>query len=589
MMTRMIRIVMASLMMLLVGVPSTPAAPPPPAAPMGADVQSLSIAQAGELIDSGETREMGIQGACDRIVDAMCVAACGGMGIPWPLPPCPAPDAVLGSTFGPCGMGLLYGYTSTGDPDHIMGVLEFGDFGLCYSYPTGEPRLATGTPFFMGFISDVMPMATQYRTHVETAFFQALDMGTYSPSLYTTTEYLTYIENGRSGNYINLRSYELVDLLKASYQMGTPAQFDEMACWMMQTAIDMLDDSASVNLYSTDIHGAACGVFSLSFANLDYDPQGGPWASQTSMWGVMEDLLQYQHPNGGFVWWTGLTPPFQEDDQSLQTTCYALMAMKALDPWYFSSQIAAAEAWIWSMQLQNGGFATYPGGTYENIQVDGEALWALLFRPDPWNDGDVDGNKMHTPQDSQWAFMIYLGSMAPTFHQYNSADCNANGTVTPADAQCIWKAYLGLGCACADPIILPPTCNETAAMVRPVQAEATGHLAAETMRYGASVTVTIRADQVGVDVDSLGFIIHVPPDWTMTGKEFGPVIRSWNRFGAEQNGRLITVGAWSLGNSLSSDDHVVTLTFTANSDPSVDAIQIANLMDDISGFSVSVR
>lgn len=528
------------------------------------------------------SRELGIAGACDRIVDTMCIAECGGMGIPWPVPPCPDPSSVNGNTFSPCGMALLYGYTSTGDPAHLNGAMEFGEFGLCYAYSNGEYKLATGTPFFMWFITDNIPIATQYAEHVETYYFQPLENGTYGPDDYSTESYLQEIALQRSGDFINLRTFEMTDLLKASYLMGTPDQFNQMACWDMQDAIDMLDETKYY-----DISGAACGVFSLTFAGLDYDPQAGPWVSQSSMFEVMVELLQYQHPDGGFVWSSQLTPPYADIDQNMQDTVYATMAMKALDPWYFADEIAAAEAWILSMQLPNGGFQPYLGAS-EYIQVDGEALWGLMFQPEPWNDGDVDNNHMHTPQDAQQAFMIYLGSLIPGYHQFNSADCSADGTVTPGDAQCIFESALGMACTCEDPIIQPPQCTKHTVKAEPVQVLQSGRMIADIQRNENTATVAIRADAITADVDCLGFTVRIPESWTLTQKTFSGGLETWHRCGAEQHGTSVKVGAWTLGETLT-DGSRITLTFDTGTGMTTQTVGITNLLDDIAGFDVVVN
>ncbi len=68
------------------------------------------------------------------------------------------------------------------------------------------------------------------------------------------------------------------------------------------------------------------------------------------------------------------------------------------------------------------------------------------------NDGDVNLDSQLTAEDAQFAFMITLGSMAPTREQWCAADCSGDGEVTAGDAQAIFIAALQQG-ACADPIL----------------------------------------------------------------------------------------------------------------------------------------
>ncbi|MCD4654239.1 hypothetical protein K8T06_09915, partial [bacterium] len=334
--------------------------------------------------------------------------------------------------------------------------------------------------------------------------------------------------------------------------------------------------------------GTACALFGLASSNLDYDPQAGLWAAESSLTGVMDSLLDYQHPTGGgFVFSTQLTPPLQEGDQDLQSTIYAILAMKALDVWRYSIPIAAAENWIWSMQLPNGGFLSYLSG-YENIQANGEAIWALLYEQEPWNDGDGNGDKKITPEDSQIAFKIYLGMILPTWRQFRSADCDGNGSVTSDDAQCIWKHVLALGCDCVDEIVISPTCSKRVAVTKPIQMIPNGQLIAVVENNEEVATITINTDNTKVNVDSLGFHINVPASWKLRNSDFGNELRSWNNFDAVQNGNTIVVGAWNIMSSIS-DDHIATLTFDVKPDLSSHGVEITNLVDDIADFIVVVK
>lgn len=569
------------------------ARPPEAASPYGSE----PLMQTDVKVDPGvmESRDTGIQGAGDRIVDTMCPAACGGKGIPWPLPPCPAPASVPANTLGPAGVGLLSGFGLTGDFDHLTGVLEFGDYGSCYAYPTGEFRFGSGTPYFLWYITEKMPGATSYRNHAQIEFMDALYNGTYGPSAMDTAAWLTAVWTSRPGDYINLRSSDVVNLIHSFREMGNPGQFD-LGIEHARNAFNNCRDG-----YWWEVLGPACGIVSLALANVDYAPEDANmhFYGETDLFGCCQALLEAQTPFGGFAYgwdwtvstadqwtlgggfwhsgtadrlnttltkqftitdvnvsfqymhdletnydygyfeyssdgttwtalsefngcidtWTtenvtlpatgsywlrfryysdtmvqgtgacgtaepglfidnivvnGVTDPCDavngwvigSDDsviqnyQDIQASAYALLALKAVDPWAFATEIAACEGYLMAQQMPNGGFSNLliPGD--ENIQVDGEALWALTFEADPWNDGDVDGNKTLTVADAQAAFMIYMGLPPynnPRFWTYNSADCNGDGDVTPEDARCIWSQVISPGsCSCADPIIVPP-------------------------------------------------------------------------------------------------------------------------------------
>lgn len=69
------------------------------------------------------------------------------------------------------------------------------------------------------------------------------------------------------------------------------------------------------------------------------------------------------------------------------------------------------------------------------------------------NDGDVNIDAQLTAEDAQFAFMITLGTMAPSGEQWCAADCSGDGEVTSGDAQAIFIAALQQG-ECADPLYL---------------------------------------------------------------------------------------------------------------------------------------
>lgn len=569
------------------------ARPPEAASPYGVE----PLMQTDVKVDPGvmESRDTGLQGAGDRIVETMCPAACGGMGIPWPLPPCPAPASVPANTLGPAGVGLLCGFGLTGDFDHLTGVLEFGDYGSCYAYSSGEYRFGSGTPYFLWFITEKVPAATAYRNHAQIEFMDALYNAAYGPTAQNTSQWLAGAWNARAGSYINLRSSDVATLIHAFREMGNPGQFD-LGIEHARAAFDNNRDG-----YWWEVLGPAAGILSLALANVDYAPEDPlmHFYGETDLFGCCQALLEAQTPFGGFsygwdwtvstadqwtlgsgywhsgtadrlnttltkqftitdinvsfqymhdleatcdygffeyssdgtTWtalsdfngcidtWTteyvtlpatgsywlrfryysdamvqgtgacgtaepglfidnivvnGVTDPCStvngwvigSDDsviqnyQDIQASAYALLALKAVDPWAFATEIAACESYLMDQQMPNGGFGNMLNPADENIQVDGEALWALTFEADPWNDGDVDGNKTLTVADAQAAFLMYLGLPPysnPRFWTYNSADCNGDGDVTPEDARCIWSQVISPGsCSCADPIIVPP-------------------------------------------------------------------------------------------------------------------------------------
>jgi V8-like Glu-specific endopeptidase len=67
------------------------------------------------------------------------------------------------------------------------------------------------------------------------------------------------------------------------------------------------------------------------------------------------------------------------------------------------------------------------------------------------NHGDINFDSSITAADAQLAFLIALGTYAPTYEEECAADCNGDGMVTAADAQLIFLTALGSE-TCADPL-----------------------------------------------------------------------------------------------------------------------------------------
>jgi len=88
-------------------------------------------------------------------------------------------------------------------------------------------------------------------------------------------------------------------------------------------------------------------------------------------------------------------------------------------------------------------------GTQEHPLTD--AIHAALTAGACVHHGDTTLDGVITSADAQRAFMIVLGSYAPTPEEACAADCNGDDNVTAGDAQGIFEVVLGYG-ACADPL-----------------------------------------------------------------------------------------------------------------------------------------
>jgi len=95
---------------------------------------------------------------------------------------------------------------------------------------------------------------------------------------------------------------------------------------------------------------------------------------------------------------------------------------------------------------------TYCGWNIDDVEIWGVNTLAPTATPDiciHHGDSNLDGTV--TAADAQQAFLIALGSYAPTYEEECASDCNGDGDVTAGDAQGIFQTAIGTG-SCVDPL-----------------------------------------------------------------------------------------------------------------------------------------
>jgi hypothetical protein len=311
--------------------------------------------------------------AAVHILDQQCHN--GGFG--WPHDDC---SATFQNITGPILLGVLGTHNFTRDAAHLVGPVNGGAFGLTYAYDNGEARFPTFTPIFMFYLARASDNTT-FSTFVSTRLFDELVAGTYGPADLDTAGWIADIESGRTGAWVNLRPWEFHTLIRAARELGQPGQ-DALFEQGVLDGLDTLDNSDPSTVYS-DIIGLAGAVRGLAIARRTiFDPISAPNHPGVdgifTLNGLAAYLASLQNPDGSWYWHSNLIAP-TADDQDVQTTAYATLALLEADTLTATSHVAAAQNardWLVSMQLLNGGFPTAPGGE-ENTEVEGEALTAI--------------------------------------------------------------------------------------------------------------------------------------------------------------------------------------------------------------------
>lgn len=291
---------------------------------------------------------------------------------------------------GATGFGVLRVYEATGGSSYLTSAKKAGDYIKDSNrYSVGVPRFATADPYYLGRLSTASGDST-WSSWTTTEFFGAQTAGTYGGPTrnWTTAGFIGAVQTGRTGTWVNLRSWEFSTLTAAAGSMGTPVQQGQFQSGIL-SGLDTLDNTSPMTVYS-DILGVAGGVHGLSlngtssFTGIS-SPNHSGVNGISSLVGLASYLGALQNPDGSWYWHSNLGAPGLSDEDT-QTTAYAVLALEAagafLGTGAYDAQISLGRDFLRSMQLPGGGFISYPGDTSAvNNEVTGEAVAALVPTP----------------------------------------------------------------------------------------------------------------------------------------------------------------------------------------------------------------
>jgi hypothetical protein len=323
----------------------------------------------------GRTSQQVIEAGAIHIAAQQCPN--GGFG--WPHNDC---SNTYHNITPPIIDGVRQAYQVNPNLGYLGVMTQAGDYDLTHEYGNGEARLGAFTSYQMWNLSRDTGDST-YRDFTESEFFAALEAGTYSDNDLDTAGWINAVETNRTGTWVNLRPWEFSSLVLITQRHCRQVQSGtfELALW---NGLGTLDNTDPDNVYS-DVIGVAGGLLGLARINRQNFPAiNAPLHSGVHGLDTLSELADYllslQNPDGSFYWHSNLAAP-GESDKDTQTTAYATLALikaneRMATPVY-SPAIELAKAWLSSMQTANGGFASYPGDTEHNTEVEGEALSAL--------------------------------------------------------------------------------------------------------------------------------------------------------------------------------------------------------------------
>ena len=321
------------------------------------------------------TTEQVLQAGAIHIAAQQCPD--GGFG--WPHNNC---DVTYHNITPPIIDGVRQAYKLQENPGYLGVMVAAGDFDLTHEYGNGDARFGAFTAYQMWNLSQDSGDSIYY-DFTEAEFFAALEAGTYGDSDWDTDGWITAIETSRTGAWINLRPWEFSSLVLIAQRHCRDVQSGdfEQALWR---GLGTLDNSDPDTVYN-DIIGVAGGLLGLARINRTSFPAiNAPLHDGVNKIGTLQGLADYlvsqQNSDGSFFWHSNLAAP-TEGDKGTQTTAYAVLALtKAQERLPNSDYLAAIDlgkTYLTSMQTADGGFASFPGDTEHNTEIEGEALTAI--------------------------------------------------------------------------------------------------------------------------------------------------------------------------------------------------------------------
>jgi hypothetical protein len=281
------------------------------------------------------------------------------------------------NTIGPIAMGLARAEWNGSDPAFRAALADTGGLLLTKTsnFSPSDGYLATALDSVFG--------GTTYRDFLTAKFYGPLAAGTYNRNgagtLYSTASYVQLIRTNRAGSG-NIAEWDIGMGAVAAVACGA-----DPAAWVSGIKAELNEHNS--NAYY-DVIGLAGAVYGLAVAGADFDPTTGALAAASNLHDLADILAGYQiragTGAGGFAWNANYVIP-NDNDEAVQETAYAILALSAVDRSEYLSVIEDAAEWLIAFQLGTGGWGNY-AGSGENNEVTAEAMWGVhgVYLADVW-------------------------------------------------------------------------------------------------------------------------------------------------------------------------------------------------------------
>ena len=321
------------------------------------DLSSISKLNKSNQIYSAALSGSVFQNGADRLTSKQYTDGSWG----WPLEAPPT----YGNIVGPIAMGLAKAYYYTDNPSHLTALSNAGAYLL-----TKTNNFSPSDGYLAATLDQIFGGST-YVQYLTDNFYDPLAAGTYNRNgagtLYNTATYVQLVRTNRSGSQANLAAWDVGMGLVGAAMCG--ASTSE---WIdgVKGEINELDGTADY-----DVIGLAGALYGLAYVGEEFDPTAGQHAAASNLQDLADTLAQYQISSGGFAWNSLWVIP-NDNNEAIQETAYAMLALAKVNSQRYSSNIVNAGNYIMSVQLPSGGWEDYTGAG-ENNEVTGEALWGM--------------------------------------------------------------------------------------------------------------------------------------------------------------------------------------------------------------------
>lgn len=293
----------------------------------------------------------------------------GDGGWDWPIRDLNPKVSNAPNILAPTAMGLVETYRVTGDPNCLAALKKAAGY-LLKKAPL-EIVLDDG---YLAAAFDEIFGGTTYTRFVKENLFDRLANGMYGRfygSDYVEIDTDAYIQMLRqqreSEGVANLAAVDCGMGLYAAHLVGADTK-----PWIAATKA-AINELSPEGVY--DVLGLAGAVLGLASVGETVDPTAGPHAAAGSLADLAGILAGYQLATGGFTW-NALSMDEGVENETVQETAFALLALKKVDSSLYLKAITRAAAYLKASQLPTGGWEDYAGqGEYNALT--GEALWAV--------------------------------------------------------------------------------------------------------------------------------------------------------------------------------------------------------------------